>query len=169
MSAPLKIAVAGLGTVGTGLLKLLAANGELLAKRCGRPLVVTAVSARDQSRDRGVSLDGLAWFDDPSEMAARADADVVVEVSANAPEPVAEALHYVAVGGRIILAGVKGFKPVPDFISDLAVLKLDGTTGAETWRTQFPSDLHFGTGWPSIRPRIPSSPERRDRATSSWW
>jgi threonine dehydrogenase-like Zn-dependent dehydrogenase len=50
-------------------------------------------------------------------------ADVVVEVSANAPEPVAEALHYVAVGGRIILAGVKGFKPVPDFISDLAVLK----------------------------------------------
>jgi threonine dehydrogenase-like Zn-dependent dehydrogenase len=50
-------------------------------------------------------------------------ADVVVEVSANAPEPVAEALHYVAVGGRIVLAGVKGFKSVPDFISDLAVLK----------------------------------------------
>lgn len=50
-------------------------------------------------------------------------ADVVIEVSANAPEPVAEALHYVALGGRIILAGVKGFKPVPDFISDLIVLK----------------------------------------------
>lgn len=50
-------------------------------------------------------------------------ADVVIEVSANAPEPVAEALHHVAVGGRIVLAGVKGFKPVPDFISDLIVLK----------------------------------------------
>jgi threonine dehydrogenase-like Zn-dependent dehydrogenase len=50
-------------------------------------------------------------------------ADVVVEVSANAPEPVAEALHYVASGGRIVLAGVKGFKAVPEFVSDLAVVK----------------------------------------------
>jgi threonine dehydrogenase-like Zn-dependent dehydrogenase len=50
-------------------------------------------------------------------------ADVVVEVSANAPEPVAEALHYVAPGGRIVLAGVKGFRAVPDFVSDLIVMK----------------------------------------------
>jgi len=50
-------------------------------------------------------------------------ADVVVEVTANAPEPVAEALHYVATGGRIVLAGVKGLKPVPDFLSDLVVAK----------------------------------------------
>src|SRR6185436_21101215 len=50
-------------------------------------------------------------------------ADVVIEVSANAPEPVAEALHYVANGGRIVLAGVKGFKSVPDFVSDLVVMK----------------------------------------------
>jgi threonine dehydrogenase-like Zn-dependent dehydrogenase len=50
-------------------------------------------------------------------------ADVVVEVSANAPEPVADALHYVAPGGRIVLAGVKGFKAVPAFVSDLIVMK----------------------------------------------
>jgi threonine dehydrogenase-like Zn-dependent dehydrogenase len=50
-------------------------------------------------------------------------ADVVVEVTANAPEPVAEALHYVATRGRIVLAGVKGLKAVPDFVSDLVVLK----------------------------------------------
>jgi len=48
-------------------------------------------------------------------------ADVVVEVSANSPEPVAEALHYVASGGTIVLAGGKGFRPVPDFVSDLVV------------------------------------------------
>ena len=62
-------------------------------------------------------------------------ADVVVEVSANAPEPVAEALRYVAPGGRIVLAGVKGFKPVPDFISDLVVVKeitIKGAFGV-TW------------------------------------
>ncbi len=50
-------------------------------------------------------------------------ADVVVEVSANSPEPVAESLHYVSLGGRIVLAGVKGQKPVPNFISDLIVGK----------------------------------------------
>jgi threonine dehydrogenase-like Zn-dependent dehydrogenase len=50
-------------------------------------------------------------------------ADVVVEVSANSPVPVAEALHYAAFGARIVLAGVKGFKAVPDFVSDLIVVK----------------------------------------------
>ena len=50
-------------------------------------------------------------------------ADVVVEVSANATEPVAESLHYVAPGGRVVLAGIKGFKAVPDFVSDLIVVK----------------------------------------------
>jgi threonine dehydrogenase-like Zn-dependent dehydrogenase len=57
-------------------------------------------------------------------------ADVVVEVSAYATEPIAEALHYVALGGRIVLAGVKGFKPVPDFISDLVVVKEAQLLGA---------------------------------------
>ncbi len=57
-------------------------------------------------------------------------ADVVVEVTANAPEPVAEALRYVATGGRIVLAGVKGFKAVPDFVSDLVVVKEATIVGA---------------------------------------
>jgi threonine dehydrogenase-like Zn-dependent dehydrogenase len=63
-------------------------------------------------------------------------ADVVVEVTANAPQPVAEALRYVATGGRIVLAGVKGFQAVPDFVSDLVVVKeitIKGAFGV-TWR-----------------------------------
>lgn len=80
MSAPLKIAIAGLGTVGAGTLRLLRAQADLLEARCGRPLVVTAVSARRRRRERGVALDGLAWFDDAVAMAAEADADVVVEL-----------------------------------------------------------------------------------------
>ena len=80
MSAPLKIAVAGLGTVGTGILKLLAKHGDLLERRCGRRIVVTAVSARQQNKDRGVSLDGIAFFQDAVKMASEADADVIVEL-----------------------------------------------------------------------------------------
>ena len=57
------------------------------------------------------------------ELTAGRGADVVVEVSANAAEPVAESLRYAAVGGRVVLAGVKGFTAVPDFVSDLVVMK----------------------------------------------
>jgi homoserine dehydrogenase len=80
MTAPLKVAIAGLGTVGAGVLKLLATNGDLLAQRCGRKLVVTAVSARDKTRARGVPLGDAKWFDDAAAMAGEADADIVVEL-----------------------------------------------------------------------------------------
>ncbi|MBF0394954.1 MAG: homoserine dehydrogenase, partial [Alphaproteobacteria bacterium] len=80
MSKPLKIAIAGLGTVGAGTVRLLREQADLIERRAGRPIVVTAVSARDKGRDRGVSLDGMAWFDDAATMAAQADAEVVVEL-----------------------------------------------------------------------------------------
>lgn len=80
MSDPLKIAVAGLGTVGAGIVKLLGTHADLLQRRCGRTIQVTAVSARQRNKDRGVSLDGLAFFDDAAKMAREADADVIVEL-----------------------------------------------------------------------------------------
>jgi homoserine dehydrogenase len=80
VSNPLKIAIAGLGTVGAGTLSVINQHADLLASRCGRALQVTAVSARDKSKDRGLSLDGIEWFDDAGQMARDADADVVVEL-----------------------------------------------------------------------------------------
>ena len=80
MTAPLKIAVAGLGTVGAGLIRLLRQQAELFESRCSRRLEVTAVSARDRDRDRGVDLSRATWFDSPEAMARDADADVVVEL-----------------------------------------------------------------------------------------
>lgn len=77
---PLRLGIAGLGTVGVGVLQVLAAHGELLTRRAGRPLQVTAVSARDRGRDRGVDLDGFAWEESAVALAARADVDVVVEL-----------------------------------------------------------------------------------------
>ena len=80
MTGPLKIAIAGLGTVGAGTLRLLKQNAELLAERGGRRIVVDAVSARDRRRDRGLDLTGLRWFDDAAVMAADPAVDVVVEL-----------------------------------------------------------------------------------------
>ena len=62
MSEPLKIAIAGLGTVGAGLITLLNANADAITARCGRELRITAVSARDRTKDRGivsVDLNGM--------------------------------------------------------------------------------------------------------------
>ena len=60
----LKIAVAGLGTVGAGTVQLLDRQAEPVATRAGRHIVVTAVSARDRRRDRGVDLSAVRWYED---------------------------------------------------------------------------------------------------------
>lgn len=79
-SKALKVAIAGLGTVGAGTVQLLRQQADVIQARAGRPVVVTAVSARDRTRDRGITLDGVQWFDDAVTMAEQADADVIVEV-----------------------------------------------------------------------------------------
>jgi homoserine dehydrogenase len=77
MTSPCKIAIAGLGTVGTGVVKALAARGEDLSRRAGRKLEIVAVSARDRNKARGIAVSG--WTDDPLSLAS-GDADVVVEL-----------------------------------------------------------------------------------------
>ena len=77
---PLKVGVAGLGTVGAGVVRLLRENGPMLAERCGRAIELTAVSARDRNRDRGIDLAGTPWFDDAIALASEADCEVVVEL-----------------------------------------------------------------------------------------
>jgi homoserine dehydrogenase len=80
MADALKIGIAGLGTVGASLARILQTRANALAIACGRPLTITAVSARSKSKDRGFDLDGIAWFDNPVEMAEAADIDVFVEL-----------------------------------------------------------------------------------------
>ena len=77
---PLRVAIAGLGTVGAAVADILLSRKELIAARCGRQIYLVAVSARDRSRDRGVDLSGVDWFDDASVMATQAECDVVLEL-----------------------------------------------------------------------------------------
>ena len=80
MSAPLRLGIAGLGTVGVGVVKIVRTHRALLAARTGRDISISAVSARDQGKDRGVSLSGYAWESDPVALALRDDIDVFVEL-----------------------------------------------------------------------------------------
>jgi homoserine dehydrogenase len=111
VTAPLKIAIAGLGTVGTGTLQLLQRNAEHLERRAGRRLVVTAVAARDRQRDRGVDLSGLRWYGEAVAMAADPEVDVVVELIGGsdgvARDLVTTALHqgkHVVTANKALLA-----------------------------------------------------------------
>lgn len=87
MAEPLRIALAGLGTVGGGVIRLIETNGALIAKRAGRPLEIVAVCARDRSKNRGVDLSRYAWEDDMTLLAERPDVDVVVELVGGADGP----------------------------------------------------------------------------------
>nr|WP_295663700.1 homoserine dehydrogenase [Polymorphobacter sp.] len=87
MTSPLRIGLAGLGTVGAGVVKLLDANAGLIERRADRAIVVTAVSARDRSRERVVELARFAWVDDATELAERDDVDVVVELIGGSDGP----------------------------------------------------------------------------------
>lgn len=84
---PLRVGLAGLGTVGAGLVKLLAENADLVSRRANRPVVITAVSARDRTRDRGVDISGFGWEDNAVDLAARDDVDTVVELVGGADGP----------------------------------------------------------------------------------
>ncbi len=86
MTDPLRVALAGLGTVGGGVIRLLDANRDLIARRAGRAIEIVAVSARDRSKDRGVDLSRFDWVDDTTAL-ARSDADVVVELIGGSDGP----------------------------------------------------------------------------------
>ena len=105
-NGPLKVAVAGLGTVGGGTVKLLQQNAELLAERTGRGIVLTAVCDRDR-RERTFSVDGYAWYDDAEVMARDADADVIIELIGGA-EGAAKAVCETAIAsGRHVVTANK--------------------------------------------------------------
>lgn len=80
MADALKIGIAGLGTVGASLVRIIQSRANELAVTCGRPVKIVAVSARDRSKDRGLDLGGIEWFGGPVDLAQKADIDVFVEL-----------------------------------------------------------------------------------------
>ena len=102
---PLRIGLAGIGTVGRGVARIITDNAMLLSQRAGRPVVLSAVSARNRGVDRGVDLSGAAWEDDPVALAARDDIDVVVEAMGGSDGPaLATAQRAISAGKHFVTA-----------------------------------------------------------------
>ena len=80
MAEPLRLGIAGLGTVGIGVLKLISEHGDAFMARAGREVSVRAVSARDRRKNRDADISSYKWFDDPVALAGSGEIDVYVEL-----------------------------------------------------------------------------------------
>ena len=87
MKNTLNIAIAGLGTVGSGTVKILQANADLIAQRTGRQVKIVAISARDKKKRRPIDLKNITWVNNPVELAKLPNVDVVVELMGGSEGP----------------------------------------------------------------------------------
>ena len=102
---PLRIGLAGLGTVGSALVRILERHGNDLAVRTGRPVSIAAVSARNRAKDRGFDMSGYTWFDDPVAMARDPGNDLFVELIGGADGPAhASILAAIDAGKHVVTA-----------------------------------------------------------------
>jgi homoserine dehydrogenase len=107
MTEPLRLGIAGLGTVGTALIRVISEKYEFLAGRCGRNIEIAGVSARDRTRDRGVDLNNIRWFDDPIELAAAEGIDVFVELIGGEDGPAAASVRKALEAGKHVVTANK--------------------------------------------------------------
>ena len=119
MSHPLRLGIAGLGTVGVGVVKIVQRQAALLSARTGTEITISAVSARTKDRDRGVRLSDYAWEDDPVALATRDDVDVFVELMGGSDGPAKDATEAAIRAGKHVVTANK------------ALLAMHGQTLAE--------------------------------------
>lgn len=106
MTQTLRLGIAGLGTVGAAVVGMVARRAEALSAS-GRAVAVTAVSARDKSRDRGLDLTGFTWFDDPVALAQSDAIDVFVELVGGAEGPAKAAVEAAIASGKHVVTANK--------------------------------------------------------------
>lgn len=107
MTNALRLGVAGLGTVGTGLLNIFAKHSAALAVRAGRPIRVTSVTAQNRTKDRGVDLSSYAWAETPHDLATSDDIDVFVELMGGEGDPARSAVEAALKAGKHVVTANK--------------------------------------------------------------
>ena len=107
MAKPLRLGIAGLGTVGVGVVKIVQQHGDLLQRRAGRKVEITSVSARDASKDRGVDLSAYDWVEQAVDLAKRDDVDVVVELIGGSEGPAKDLVEKALDSGKSVVTANK--------------------------------------------------------------
>src|ERR1700719_4654315 len=107
MVAPLKAGVAGLGTVGSAVVRLIAQQGDLIAARCGRPIEIVAATARSPDKKRDFGKAKVRWVTDPAALAADRDIDVFVELMGGDGDPAKAAVETALAAGKSVVTANK--------------------------------------------------------------
>ena len=106
-AAPLRLGLAGLGTVGIGVVKIIQGHADLIAARAGREVQITAVSARDRTKNRDADLSNYIWEDDPVVLASYPDIDVFIEVMGGHEGPARAATEAAIAAGKDVVTANK--------------------------------------------------------------
>ncbi|KAF0677029.1 homoserine dehydrogenase [Profundibacterium mesophilum] len=123
MTQPLRLGIAGLGTVGRGVIRIVQDHAALIEKRTGRAIEIAAVSARTRDKDRGVSIEAYEWEDDPVALARREDVDIFVELMGGSEGSAKAAVEAAIAHGKDVVTANK------------AMLALHGQSLAEAAET----------------------------------
>ena len=107
MATPLKVGLAGLGTVGAAVVRLIDQQRAALTLRCGRPIEIVAVTARSRSKNRGVDLKKVRWVKDPLTLARDPGIDVFVELMGGAGDPARRAVESALAAGKSVVTANK--------------------------------------------------------------
>ena len=107
MSEPLTIGVAGLGTVGSGLIHILADHDERLAELLGRPIRVVGVSSLKESETKGLKLNGAKWVGNALELASDPSIQVFVELIGGADGIAKAAVEAALKAGKHVVTANK--------------------------------------------------------------
>ncbi|TPM96311.1 homoserine dehydrogenase [Mesorhizobium sp. B2-1-3A] len=107
MAEALRVGIAGLGTVGASVARVLRDKAAELTRQCGRDIIVAAVSARDPKRDRGIDVSSAKWFDDPVKMAQTAEIDVFIELIGGDEGPARLSVKAALEAGRHVVTANK--------------------------------------------------------------
>ncbi len=108
---PLKVGLLGLGTVGTGVVRIIEGHQDDLQRQVGAPIVIHKILVKNKAKERGISVDPAKLTEDPWEVVTDPDVDIVVEVMGGV-EPTKEYL----------LAALERGKPVITANKDLMAL-----------------------------------------------
>jgi homoserine dehydrogenase len=107
MATPLKVGLAGLGTVGASVVRLIGEQRTALTARCGRPIDIVAVTARSKAKNRGIDLKKIRWVSDPIALARDPGIDVFVELIGGAGDPARRAVETALANGKSVVTANK--------------------------------------------------------------
>ena len=107
MTKPLRLGIAGLGTVGVGVIKIIQKKLSLLEARTGKQILISAVTAKSKTKDRGIDLSSYQWERDPVSLANREDIDVFIELIGGHEGAAKEAVEIAISKGKNVVTANK--------------------------------------------------------------